>query len=247
MDYQAVHHGYNYQQESNLCPAAKTVQDGMEREEILFLRYREGYRLPVKVRVSPLKDRRGRVTGAVEIFSDATDQLKTEQAVEELREMALLDPLTGIGNRRFGEVNLRSRLEEKQRYGWDFGVLFVDLDDFKNINDRFRHRVGDEILRMTASTLDRNLRTFDVVSRWGGEEFLAIVANVNRETLFRVREKLRFLVANSGLNQGDVQVRVTISAGGTMAQTVDSPAELVSRADHLMLQAKRAGKNRVVA
>ncbi len=232
--------------DSDLCPAVRTLKDGLEREEMLYLHHKNGHRVPVQVKVSPIRDARGNVIGAVEIFGDATSHLDSLHTIEELKKLALLDPLTGIGNRRYGEMNLRFRKGEMERYGWSFGVLYIDLDDFKLINDSHGHEVGDEVLRMTAATLRRSLRSFDTVSRWGGEEFLALVVNVTRENLLRVGEKLRLLVEQSGLHMKDHLLKVTITVGGTLAGKVDSPEDLVSRADSLMYEGKERGKNCVV-
>lgn len=232
--------------DSDLCPAVKTLKDGMDREEVLYLRHKDGHRVPVQIKVSPIKNFAGRVIGAVEIFGDATSHLDNLHTIEELRKMALLDPLTGIGNRRYGEMNLRFRKGEMERYGWSFGVLFMDLDDFKRINDTYGHEAGDGVLKMTASTLRKNLRSFDMVSRWGGEEFLALVVNVDRDKLLRVGEKLRLMVEQSGLHLNGELLKTTITVGGTLAEKDDSTEELVSRADALMYQGKQKGKNCVV-
>lgn len=94
--------------------------------------------------------------------------------------------------------------------------------------------------------MSNNLRSFDTVSRWGGEEFAALVVNVDRERLFRVGEKLRRLVEQSGLRLGDRLIKVTMTVGGTLAGEADSPEELLSRADALMYQGKEMGKNCVL-
>ncbi len=229
--------------ETSLCPAAKTLHDGLAREEEAYLRHKEGHRLPVSIRVAPIKNERGGVIGAVEIFGDNTPRLVSRQTIEELQRIALLDPLTEVGNRRFAEMNIRFRLAEMSRYGWSFGALLVDIDRFKEVNDRYGHPTGDEVLRMTARTLSNSLRPFDAVSRWGGEEFVALVVNVGPDSLQIVGEKLRAMVEQSRLRHGGEDIRVTVSVGGTLATARDDPASLVRRADELMYASKRRGRN----
>ncbi|MBD3240131.1 MAG: diguanylate cyclase, partial [Chitinivibrionales bacterium] len=159
---------------------------------------------------------------------------------------ALSDPLTELGNRRYGEMSLRVRLDEMRRYGWPFGVLFIDLDGFKSVNDTFGHDVGDRALRMVAKTLSHNVRPFDIVCRWGGEEFLAIIANIHPSQLARLAEKLRSLIQRSSFFSGLRHVRVTVSVGGTTARANDTELKIVERADKMMYQAKRQGKNVVL-
>ena len=133
-----------------------------------------------------------------------------------------------------------------ERYGWPFGALFADLDDFKRVNDRHGHEVGDRLLRAVAGTIEGSLRTFDVATRWGGEEFLVIVANVDATALLRIADRIRSLVSKTEVSTGTGdEVAVTISIGATLAKEGDTVDSLVSRADRFMYEGKRAGKGRV--
>ncbi|WP_287152440.1 diguanylate cyclase [Candidatus Solincola tengchongensis] len=230
----------------DLCPSVKALTDGEEREEILFLRHKKGYRIPMLTKIFPLREVPRGAKGVVVTFSNASQLLGYIQTISELRKLSLMDPLTGIGNRRFAEMNLHLRLKELERYGWSFGVLFIDLDDFKVINDLYGHETGDELLRVVATTLRSSLRVFDMVSRWGGEEFLVLVTNVDAENLKRVGEKIRLLVEQSWFSARGDRIRATVSVGGILAGVSDTPEKLVARADANMYRAKAEGKNRVV-
>lgn len=227
------------------CPLSLAMEDGQTREATAYLHHREGHRIPVLVRVNPIKDSCGTVIGAVEVFSDNSANLTSYQRVQELEKVAFVDPVTDVGNRRYTEINLEARFNEQRRYGWDFGVLFIDIDYFKNINDRYGHDVGDAVLRMVALTLAKNLRSFDFIGRWGGEEFLGIVVNIFGEQLHQVASKLRCLVESSSLTLEDQRVNVTVSIGAAMAEPEDSLESLIRRADKLMYQSKSEGRNRV--
>jgi diguanylate cyclase (GGDEF)-like protein len=113
------------------------------------------------------------------------------------------------------------------------------------VNDQFGHDVGDRVLKMVASTLQNNLRTFDLVCRWGGEEFVVIININNEDHLLKLAEKLRMLVEQSSLMTGNHFIRVTVSIGATLAHLHDTPHSLTYRADQLMYQSKKAGRNRV--
>ncbi len=227
------------------CPLAATIEDGGAREADIFLRHKAGHRVPVSVRVSPIRDGEGQIMGAVESFSENSSKTAALDRLVELQELALLDPVTGVGNRRYAEVRLRALLDAFQRYGWRFGVLFLDVDHFKAVNDTHGHDVGDRVLRMVARTLAGNLRSVDEVGRWGGEEFVAVITNTTVEHLLLTAERSRRLVAVSALDTGSSQIRVTVSIGATMAQADDTPQSLVRRADSLMYCAKAGGRNRV--
>jgi len=230
--------------ETSLCPAVKTLKDGRPREEEVYLHHKRGHRLPVSIRVAPILSPDGKIVGAVEVFSDNTPRVISKQTIEELQRIALLDPLTEVGNRRYAEMNLKFRLAERERYGWPFGILFIDIDHFKKVNDRFGHEVGDDVLRMTARTLAGSLRSFDLVSRWGGEEFLALIINVDSRSLLSVAEKLRKMAEQSSITYDSENIRITVSIGGTLALSSDSVETIVRRSDELMYQSKMEGRNR---
>ena len=160
--------------------------------------------------------------------------------------MALLDPLTELGNRRYIEMNLKARLEEMHRYGWPFGVLFIDVDRFKEVNDRYGHDIGDRVLKMVGKTMVNNLRSFDFLGRWGGEEFIAILANVNGDHLHSVANRCRLLVEQSSISIRDKDIRVTVSIGASPARLHDTVEMLVRRADRLMYGSKTSGRNCVM-
>lgn len=227
------------------CPLSFAMNDGIARNGEIFLHHRDGHRVPVTVRAFPLRNAQGEVEGAVEIFNDNTNQTLMLERIAQFEKMAYLDTLTGVANRRFTEMTLHSRLDERHRYGWAFGILFIDVDHFKNVNDQYGHDVGDQVLAMVAKTLSNSVRSFDFVGRWGGEEFLAILANVDAAELHTFADRIRALVEQSHLavGTGGQQVRVTVSIGGTITRSDDSLATLIKRADEFMYASKRAGRN----
>ncbi|MBI5502086.1 MAG: diguanylate cyclase [Deltaproteobacteria bacterium] len=227
------------------CPLSHAIGDGVPREGDIYLRHREGHRVPVRTRVQPLRGGDGRVIGAVETFADSTEELAALRQVEELQAIAFIDPLTGVGNRRHAEQTLHARLEELRRYGWSFGVLFLDIDHFKEVNDEFGHEVGDRVLRMVARTLSGSLRSFDFLGRWGGEEFVCVIPMQLGSQLPALAARCRALVEGSNLRVGESTVRVTISLGASMADSSDTVDGLMRRVDDLMYESKVEGRNRV--
>lgn len=225
------------------CLALQAIRDGRDVTSDVFLHHKNGHRVPVQTRVSPIRDENSEIIGAVEIFNDSSARIAAGQRIKDLEKMAMVDGLTGLANRRFMEMNLHARLAALQRYGWSFGVLFIDIDDFKRVNDTYGHDVGDQVLQMVAKTLQNSLRPFDIVGRWGGEEFLAIVLNTAEEQLCSVANRYRLLIERSGFTLGANAVKVTVSIGATIAQGNDNVASLVKRVDDLLYQSKSAGKN----
>ncbi len=228
------------------CPLQATLNDGQERETEIFLHHKKGHRVPVHVRVAPVFGENGDVIGAVEMFRDATSELEQKERFDYLERMAFIDVLTGLPNRKYVLDSLKARLEEFRRFEWSFGVLFIDVDHFKRINDEHGHKVGDQMLKMVAAALKAASRRLDIVGRLGGEEFVAVVTNVDEKRLLTVAERFRTLVEFSAMRELN-NLSVTISIGAAMAQKGDSCDALLERTDELLYQAKRAGRNRVVS
>ncbi|MBI5488744.1 MAG: sensor domain-containing diguanylate cyclase [Deltaproteobacteria bacterium] len=227
------------------CPLAAALSSGDPHEQDVFLHHHDGHRVPVRVQVQPLRDDADRVVGALEVFRDNTNRLTELRKIEELKAFAYLDPVTGVGNRRYSELTLQARLDELRRYGWSFAVLFIDVDNFKTINDDFGHEVGDRVVRMVGRTLAGSLRTFDFLGRWGGDEFIAVVPMQLDSMLPPLADRCRALAEQSSLQAGGRTMHLTVSIGATMARASDTPEVLIARVDELMYQSKLAGRNRV--
>ena len=225
------------------CPLAATIAEGAAHTADVYLHHKDGTRIPVCVRVNPITDDTGNIIGAVEIFTDLRNKLANEIRLKYLEQLAMLDRLTNLANRHYLERELDVSFEAKKRYGSLFGILFMDIDNFKQVNDLYGHDVGDRVLQFVAGTISANSRPFDLYGRWGGEEFVGIVRNIAPDDLCNLGQRLRSLVGESFILLEDIPLRVTISVGATMVTDSDSVTTLVRRADELMYQSKVAGKN----
>jgi len=195
----------------NTCPLAQAITEGKEKEAEVFVHHREGHRIPVLVHVSPVRNSFGVIIGAVENFSDNSSRSNLLDQLEKYRNLSLVDPLTDLLNRRYLEVHLQNKLIELKVYQHSFfGVLFIDIDFFKNINDSFGHDVGDNVLKMVSKTLKNSLGNDEVVCRWGGEEFIAVVQCDSFYSLFSKADLLRFLVKQSFVPVNGQMVSVTM-------------------------------------
>ena len=228
-----------------LCPLAMTMADSVGREAEVFLRHKDGHRVPVLVRTGPLKDRAGQVVGGVELFTDLSNILANNSRVRELEQLALLDTLTQLANRAYLQREIEARFEEMRRYGIPFGLLFMDIDFFKRFNDTYGHDVGDEVLKLVANTFVANSRAFDVYGRWGGEEFVGVIRSIDAEDLAALGNRMRVLVNQSFLMHDEARLGVSVSLGATVAHPDDTAESLIKRADQLLYQSKKEGRNRL--
>ena len=228
------------------CPLAATIADGQPREMEVYLRHHEGQRVAVKVRAMPLRDAAGRVVGAVEVFSENEAALAARRRQAELEREALVDQVTLVANRRFAEATLASNLAEVKRLGRPLGVLLADVDHFKDVNDTHGHATGDRALRAIAATMAGAVRAYDVVARWGGEEFLVLCPGIEAPDLMRLAERLRALVERSDLRLGDGgSLALSVSIGAAAARAGDCADTLLGRADAALYRSKAEGRNRV--
>lgn len=167
---------------------------------------------------------------------------------DKLQKIAILDPLTNIYNRRFGTERLKEEFSKAVRFDIPLALMMFDIDHFKVVNDTYGHIVGDKVLANIAQLLKINLRIGDVLIRFGGEEFLAILPATKLEGLKVVSEKVRTMVEKSYIIHNDQEIKVTISIGATSfpERDVNNVDELLKQADNNLYEAKDAGRNRVV-
>jgi len=164
---------------------------------------------------------------------------------KDLHTMARTDGLTGLLNRRAFEESLQRDVLRAKRTGLTLGMLLIDIDHFKSINDLHGHLAGDEVIRKVASTLQQGIRPADVLARFGGEEFVMLVRDVGLREIEATAERLRREIASlSGLTG---TMTVTVSVGVTVSQIDDTTDSFLSRCDDALYLAKRSGRNIVVS
>jgi diguanylate cyclase (GGDEF)-like protein/PAS domain S-box-containing protein len=230
----------------NGCPLASVIAEGAPREVEAYLHHKDGHRIPVAVRATPIMGPDGRPSGAIEVFSDRSERSMLIAELETLKQEVLKDALTGLGNRRYAELSADSALRDSDAEGLGAGVLMIDIDHFKEVNDGYGHASGDRVLRMVGWTLANAVRRNDAAVRWGGEEFLVVCPRIGGASLAEVAERVRALVERSWLRLEDGRrISVTVSIGAAMSRRGDSLTGLAARADEMLYASKAAGRNRV--
>jgi diguanylate cyclase (GGDEF)-like protein len=158
-----------------------------------------------------------------------------------LRNLAMIDPLTGLYNRRFAEQRLAAEVARSERRGHPLTVLTLDLNNFKEINDTYGHPAGDQVLQEFASRLNKVIRGSDLAVRLGGDEFLVVLPECTLEQLKLVLDRL----SSFELDWQGKKIPVTFSAGWRDYQKGDRPEEMLVRADEALYEGKRASKKAV--
>ncbi|MBX3441463.1 MAG: diguanylate cyclase [Planctomyces sp.] len=177
-------------------------------------------------------------------ITELQDRLLAAQA--ELRIQATHDSLTGMWNRGAILQMLEREWDRMQRQNAPMGVLMIDLDNFKRINDEHGHQAGDDALRTVSRLMTQAVRSYDQVGRYGGEEFLVVAPNATLKNAVAIAERIRFRVDCHPVSIGDLALPLTVSIGvASSAEFVDGGKDLAHRADQALYAAKRSGRNRV--
>ena len=189
-----------------------------------------------------------------ELIARIRSQLRRKRYSDRLRtnlrnglKLAVIDPLTGIYNRRYASQHMNRVMERARETDGVFAVMMIDLDKFKSINDRFGHDAGDAVLREFSRRLQENIRGVDLVARFGGEEFFVAMPDVDQHAAAHAAERIRRAIEGAPvLLPGGGEVEVTVSIGVAIATAADVDAEaIIKRADCALYASKESGRNRV--
>lgn len=226
-------------------PLAKALAGDTIKNEELSLLSNQGDSHWLRVSGQPMYDSEGYKLGAVISLHDITDLKKTK---EQLHYLAYHDSLTNLPNRRLFHDLLTQSLKQAHRNNQQVGILFLDLDNFKSVNDLHGHAVGDELLAKVANCLHDCLRDSDIICRWGGDEFvIGLLESDGQEAILKVSEKLSENVLSCVQKISEPTRRVSISIGIALyPDHGEEPDLLIRNADVAMYQAKQQGKNRCV-
>ena len=220
------------------------LQEGTEppgfRGEHEYYR-KDGSIMTGELQVIPHIDAEGNMVQILGVTRDISERKLFEA---ELTRLADTDVLTGTKSRRRAQIVLADDVAEAHRYDTPMSLLMIDVDHFKQVNDTHGHQVGDDVLREIAQRMMAGLRATDMLARWGGEEFIALLRHCDLEAAFEIAEKLRESVAGEPFGGG---VAITMSIGAAELKPDEGLDSWLGRADHALYEAKRAGRDQVSA
>jgi len=222
----------------------RTALDAWQPVEVELLNYRrDGNTYWTEIKASPLPDAQGWYTHWVAVQRDVTSRRNTE---ERLQQQALTDPLTGLPNRRGMTEHLKKCLTDNEGGQNGLALVFCDLDRFKEINDRYGHRVGDDLLIEISHRLKNQLRLGDILARIGGDEFVVVARNIKEDSdAYLLAERLRACLATPWIHEmKELPISMSFGVATTLGSGL-SADELVRRADLTMYQVKAAGRDGV--
>ena len=192
------------------------------------------------------------ITERKEIEMDQADTIRALKTKKnDLERLSFIDPLTGVGNRRYFDRMISAEWKRAGRESWPLGIIILDVDYLKTINDNFGHQAGDECLRQVGRILKENLhRPGDFIARYGGDEFVILMPNTDSKGALQVAQSIQSSIIKSNIDfdQGDLKRSITASIGVAVSipSEVESAADLLNAADQALYDAKAKGRNRVV-
>ena len=186
-----------------------------------------------------------KLKNTIDVALDKWTRLQQAMADKgKLEQLATLDSLTGLYNRRAILGKLRELVNLANRYKEDFSLIMLDIDYFKKVNDRYGHLTGDEVLEKIATLIRRNIRDTDIVGRYGGDEFIIILPQTNLSSVWVVAERLRSIIENSEMKDSAGNMfAITVSQGLAGWERGEDAYSLISRADEALYKAKEKGRN----
>ncbi len=227
------------------CPVLQSFKDKVIRSYKVYILHKEGFRIPAIMKVMPVNNKIDSLNAAIIGFYDSSPKLNMPHPPEELKNMNMLDSLTGIGNEKYIKMNLGYRLDEKKKYGFQVGLLFCILDNMESIEDAYGTVVKDKFINMIGNTISKNIRYFEFVGRWNENSFLIILSHVNHSKLDLIGNKLRLLSEKSSMQIRDTLIHTTISIGGVFADSSSTVESLIEKSAKLADLSQKSGKNRV--
>lgn len=182
-----------------------------------------------------------------EIVRNKTIEIENEK--QKLKELSITDELTGLCNLRYLKIRWQQEYDRFLRYSQPFSIIMGDIDNFKSINDKYGHLVGDKVLENIARILKESVRKVDVVGRYGGEEFCIITPNTREEGALILSDRIRSKIEGFNFKEGNIKNKITISFGisSVTKENIVPLDELIRRADEALYYVKKIGKNKSIS
>lgn len=241
------HRKYTYEEIANMHESTtplrlkdKIAEERISGHGILHMYSpKENAYLIFEVNYGGLRDSEGNVYRVIGTADDITEK-------EMLMATAARDPLTNVYNRRMGNLRLRSSFQRYNEHGEFFTIIFFDIDHFKYVNDKYGHDMGDYVLKAVCEMITRQIRSTDMLFRWGGDELLLICSGIMKENIYATIDRIRTIIENGKFEYAGEKLQLTVSIGAAYFYKNDQDEQqAVKRADRSLYKAKLAGRNKV--
>ncbi|HEX4489422.1 MAG TPA: sensor domain-containing diguanylate cyclase [Terriglobales bacterium] len=216
---------------ANACPFTSSLCDGKVNELRIQLHHKDGYLIPVRLCVTPIRNSRGGVIGLAQSFDEQKFAFDRDRRQHNLSEYGCLDDMTGLPNRSFTQFHLRENWEGFKQYHLPFGIVCIQLDKFKEFKGNYGREACDSILHVLAQTVRNSMRPSDFLGRWKDDEFLGILPNCTPRGVHTATERIGRLLSSAGLQWWGDRIEVSTQIGEAAVQADDTLESLLSRAN----------------
>lgn len=220
------------------CMITEVLASGLQKEAFLFLIHKNGQRVPVTIKRFPVYNADNEMTGFIELITDNTNQKIGQAKMSALTKAAYMDPLSEMFSKQYIESRLQALLAEPAGTRKPFSILFINVAGFRDINETYGVLRSDQLLKMVAKKLSAGIRFPNMIGRWHGASFIAIIDTPNKSLLLLLIEKLKALVSEAGFPIGDETIAINITVGYAIAQSYDTVDYLIERATKSSLEEK---------
>jgi diguanylate cyclase (GGDEF)-like protein/PAS domain S-box-containing protein len=228
------------------CPFRQSMIDGKVREMEIYLQHKRGHRIPVRLRTVPIVEE-GKIVGSIEMFIESTQVTDRFKRIGAHGNQILVDPLTHLPNRTMIEHFLETKLNDYNKFGIPFGIAIVDLDNFEAINLTYGLSIGDEVLKLLSESFRHCFKSADIIGRWENDAFIFGFANLSKEALTTICDKIRVVSEGTVLrNMPAKDIDFSASVGGTLIRQEEDLENLLERVHAYLKKAKIKGGNSCV-
>lgn len=220
----------------NKCPMTQAMEIGKTVEHKLFLQHKDGHRLPVTVRVNPVRNKKGEVIGAVQIFSDRSVKELLMDRIQRLEKAGYIDPLTRIPNQKYIELHLKTRFWVMNQSSISFGILYMKIDQIEEIKRNYGPKTVEQVMKNTARTFADNMTPLDLIGCWEGEGFIGVFRNIDKDELNKIAKMYRVLVGKTSFFVDKEPLTITISTAPVLAEQKYNEKTIVEKAKKALLE-----------
>jgi PAS domain S-box-containing protein/diguanylate cyclase (GGDEF)-like protein len=227
------------------CPLLEVVRDGKPRKTTLYLRHKEGYRVPVWIRAVPIRDQNGHILGAAESFDEAHGIACPSAALDAPADDGCLYEFAQPADQDLVTSALHDNLDDLAQHGTSFGVLCLRMDGLDRLRASRGVQASERMLWVAAQTLAADLRSTDLLGEWGRDQLVVIATPCPEQALMSVATRVKSVVNLAGMRWWGESVSVTFSVGATMARSGDTPVTILKRAQDAAAASLSSGGDRV--
>ncbi|RLC58662.1 MAG: hypothetical protein DRH89_00530 [Candidatus Cloacimonadota bacterium] len=227
------------------CLMRNTLATGSFYKAEAFLRHKDGHNVHISLRITPMYNSKGEIVGATHIFTNNEAFFTIDTEETEKHHKTFYDIVTKLPNQHNLKMILKAKIEEYARYQWSFAIYLLEIDNFEKIEASYNEETRNSILSKIGSSLQNEIRPFDIVGRWSENQFMAILVKVDDDKIELLGKRLLKKFAKTPIQVGLGEVKFTLSAGATLIQPEDTPDDIAKRAERLKNYSLGKGGNRL--